>query len=129
MSNGIKIIIVDDEPDMLELMVEEFEDNGFNVFSADCGNDAAKILGKEDIKVVLSDFRMPNGDGLYLLEECFKLDEDKRPYFIFISGYSDIPVEECLAKGARKFFQKPCDLEELVKDIEKILDSGPDQRM
>lgn len=124
MSNGIKVLIADDEPDLLELLVEVFEDNGFNVFSADCGNDAAKILGEEDIKVVLSDFRMPNGDGLYLLEECYKLDEDKRPYFFFISAYSDLPIEECLAKGVKKFFEKPCDLEKLVEDIEKIIDSG-----
>jgi len=121
MSNGLKILIVDDEPDMLGLMVEVFEDKGFNVLSAKCGNDAAKILGGEDIKVVLSDFRMPNGNGLYLLEECYKLDENKRPCFFFISAHSDLPVEECLAKGVKKFFTKPCDLDELVEDIEKIV--------
>ncbi len=124
MSNGLKILIVDDEPDMLGLMVEVFEGNGFNVFSANCGNDAAETLREEDIKVVLSDFRMPNGDGHYLLEECYKLGEDKRPYFFFISAHSDLPVEECLSKGVKKFFTKPCDLDELVEDIKKLLAEG-----
>ncbi|MFZ8932852.1 MAG: response regulator [Bacteriovoracaceae bacterium] len=117
------ILIADDEPDILELMVEEFEDNGFKVVSAICGDDAAAIIKKKgsSIQVVLSDFKMPNGSGMVILEEVLKMDDNNRPDFFFVSGQADIPVQECLDKGAKKFFTKPFDIDELIADINSVL--------
>ncbi|MDH5581025.1 MAG: response regulator [Bdellovibrionales bacterium] len=119
----ITILIADDEPDILELMVEEFEDNGFEVVSASCGDEGAAIIKDTgtNIQVVLSDFKMPNGSGMVILEEVLQMDESNRPDFFFVSGQADIPVQECLDKGAKKFFTKPFDIDELISDINSLL--------
>jgi CheY-like chemotaxis protein len=116
------ILIADDEPDILELMVEEFEDNEFDVVSASCGNDAVAMLsGEKKINVILSDFKMPNGSGMTVLEAVNKMPEADRPLFFFVSGQADIPIEDCLQKGAKKFFTKPFDLDDLIEDIAGFL--------
>lgn len=116
------ILIADDEPDILELMVEEFEDNDFDVVSANCGNDGVSMLsGEKKIDVILSDFKMPNGSGMTILEAVNKMPESDRPLFFFVSGQADIPIEDCLEKGAKKFFTKPFDLDELIEDIAGFL--------
>lgn len=116
------ILIADDEPDILELMVEEFEDNDFDVVSASCGNDGVALLsGEKKINIILSDFKMPNGSGMTILEAVNEMAEADRPLFFFVSGQADIPVEECINKGAKKFFTKPFDLDELIEDIKNFI--------
>lgn len=116
------ILIADDEPDILELMVEEFEENNFNVVSVGCGNDGVALLSSGNkIDIILSDFKMPNGSGMTILEAVNKMPEADRPLFFFVSGQSDIPIEECLNKGAKKFFTKPFDLDELIEDIQTFI--------
>lgn len=119
-SEGKTILIADDEPDILELMVEEFEDSGFSVLSASCGNDGAKLVRENQIDVILSDFKMPNGTGLTILDEVNNL-ADKKPLFFFVSGQADIPEAECIKKGAKKFYTKPIELDEIISEIEALL--------
>jgi DNA-binding NtrC family response regulator len=114
-----KILIIDDEPDILELLVEEFKFHGYDVLSAACGNEAIEILKNERFDVIVSDYKMPNGNGMAVLKFVSTLE--KKPFFFFISGQSDTSVEECILAGARHFFSKPFDLELLIKQIEKYL--------
>lgn len=113
---NLTVLIVDDEPDILELMEEEFKYCGFGTLTAICGNDAVKILGDNSVDVVVSDYKMPNGNGMTVLSQVNKMDS--RPFFYFVSGQADVSVEDALSAGARKFFSKPFDLDELIKEIE-----------
>src|SRR3989339_64666 len=115
------VLIVDDEPDILDLMQVEFADAGFQTKTAVCGNAAIDILRKEQIDVVVSDYKMPNGNGMSVLLEVNKLPKDKRPHFFFISGQADISVQEALDLGAKKFFTKPFDFGVLLKEITAIV--------
>lgn len=113
------VLIVDDEPDILELMEEEFRYCGYQTLTALCGNDAIKILDKEHVDVVVSDYRMPNGNGMSVLSHVNKMNE--RPVFFFVSGQADVSTEDAIRAGAKKFFSKPFDLDELIKEIEQDL--------
>jgi DNA-binding response OmpR family regulator len=115
----ITILLADDEPDILEIIEEEFQDEGYNTMTANCGNLGAEMIRENagKIQVVISDFKMPDGDGMVILQECNKLAEGRRPLFFFVSGQADVPVQECLDAGANSFFQKPFDVEELIKQI------------
>lgn len=115
----MKILIIDDEPEILELISEEFKYNGHTVETADSGNEAVKILTSNSFDVVLSDFRMPRGNGMSVLNFVNTLNP--RPRFYFVSGQADESVDECLRKGALVFFHKPFDLEYLVLEIEKSI--------
>lgn len=119
---NLTVLIVDDEPDILELMEEEFKYCGYNTITAICGNDAIKILDNSKIDIVVSDYKMPNGNGMAVLSHVNKLA--KRPAFFFVSGQADVSVEDALRAGAKKFFSKPFDLDELIKDIETDIKSA-----
>lgn len=111
-----KILIADDEPDLLELIVEEFEYHGHDVFFASCGVEAIAILKIEKIDVVLSDLRMPNGNGMSILR-FVNLMEEKPIFFFFSSDYTCI--DDCLKLGASQFFCKPFSFDQLVSEVEK----------
>jgi len=116
---NITVLIVDDEPDIIELMDEEFRYHGYTTLTALCGNDAVKILEKNKVDLVISDFKMPNGNGMMVLSYVNQMKE--RPMFFFVSGQADVSVSDALNAGAKKFFSKPFDLDELIKDIETQL--------
>lgn len=113
---NLTVLIVDDEPDILELMEEEFKYCGYSTVTAICGNDAIKVLDTKKIDIVVSDYKMPNGNGMAVLSHVNKMSV--RPSFFFVSGQADVSVEDALRAGAKKFFSKPFDLDELIKEIE-----------
>ncbi len=120
---NLTVLIVDDEPDILELMEEEFRFCGYKTKTAICGNDAIKILTNEKIDIVVSDYKMPNGNGMDVLSHV-KAMTGKHPTFFFVSGQADVSTEDALRAGAKKFFSKPFDLDDLIKEIEKDLSGG-----
>lgn len=113
---NITVLIIDDEPDILELMEEEFRYCGYNTLTAMSGNEAVKILQKTPVDIVVSDYKMPNGNGMVVLDYVNKMAN--RPDFFFVSGQADVSIEDALKAGAKKFFTKPFDLDELIRQIE-----------
>ena len=118
---NLTVLIVDDEPDILELMEEEFKYCGYDTITAICGNDAIKVLEGKGVDIVVSDYKMPNGNGMAVLSHVNKMLN--RPIFFFVSGQADVSVEDALRAGAKKFFSKPFDLDELIKEIENDIAS------
>lgn len=110
-----KILLVEDEPDILELIDEEFAYAGYETLTANCGNEAVEILKNQVVDVVLSDYKMPNGDGKFLLDHVN--DMSKKPLFFFVSGHVDFGEEELKKMGVKKLFAKPFDLDELINTI------------
>ncbi len=117
--NQITVLIIDDEPDILELMEEEFRYSGYKTLTALCGNDAIKILETTRVDIVISDYKMPNGNGMAVLNHVNQMT--KKPHFFFVSGQADVSISDALSAGAKKFFSKPFDLNELIKDVEKVV--------
>lgn len=115
----MNLLLVDDEKDILELLTLELEVAGFEVTVADSGNEAIEILKSKKFDVVISDFKMSNGDGVEVL--VFIKTLVPRPLFIFISGQSDLTVNECLMLGADKFIHKPFDTFHVACELRKIL--------
>ncbi len=116
---NLMVLIVDDEPDILELMEEEFRYCGYNTLTAVCGNDAIKLLNSEKIDIVVSDYKMPNGNGMAVLSHVNQMKN--RPIFFFVSGQADVSTDDAVKAGAKKFFSKPFDLDELIKEIEVVI--------
>lgn len=114
-SSPKKLLIVDDEPDIVELLCEEMIDNGFVAKVALSGNDAIEMLKSESFHAVISDFKMPNGNGMDVLS--FVNQMSVPPVFYFISGQADISVDMAIKAGARHFFPKPFNLSKLIERI------------
>src|SRR5689334_18338898 len=100
------LLIVDDEETLLNTIVFDFKRKGFTVLSADCGDKAFELVKANRIDLVISDIRMPGGDGVSLLEKIRSYDP-KIPTVLFLTGFADVTQEECIAKGASKVFSKP----------------------
>lgn len=113
---NLMVLIVDDEPDILELMEEEFRYCGYQTMTAICGNDAIKLLNTSVVDIVVSDYKMPNGNGMDVLSHVNSMD--KKPLFFFVTGQAEVSTEDAIRAGAKKFFSKPFDLDELIKEIE-----------
>ncbi len=115
----ITLLIVDDESDLRSAIVFDFKRKGFSVLSAENGTKAFELIQTNRIDLVISDVRMPSGDGLFLLEKIQSLPV-KIP-LIFITGFSDVTEVECISRGAIKVFSKPFDRKLLMKSVLNVL--------
>jgi len=121
--NKLKVLIVDDEPDIrLELndFIQELE---FDCVLAANGEEALSVFKQDrDLHIVLSDLTMPGMTGLQLLERIVKDDDTKQRVrqFIFMTGNGDTrAVIDAMALGASEFMLKPLDLDLLEDNLVK----------
>ncbi len=117
--SGKKLLIVDDEPDLREVLTMQFEQIGFNVVEAGNGIEAIEVLKREQVDGVLTDIRMPKMDGVKLLESIrSELKSDVG--LVFVTGFADIAEPEAFALGASGFIKKPYDRGELAKVVHSM---------
>jgi CheY-like chemotaxis protein len=116
---GKTILVVDDEPDLREVIALEFQLAGAETAEAPNGNEAFALLQSRAFDVVVSDIRMPNGDGISLLDRI-KLKNVDCPIVLLITGFSDITTDAAYACGAEGLFIKPFDRKEIVRTINHL---------
>ena len=113
---GLRVLIVDDEPGIRSILKLELELEGANIFEAKDGLEGFKVVEDHKPDIVLSDYRMPNSNGLDLLLKLKSLNPFL-PSFIFITGFADISEEDAYNFGADAIFGKPFDIDEIIKKI------------
>jgi len=120
-SNGKRnILLVDDEPEIIEVLQRMLEIERFNVFTAKSGEDGLQIIKKHIIHAVVSDIVMPQMSGVDLLKNI-KKDNPEIPV-ILITGYSGkYKPEDIMASGADGYFRKPFKNTELVNNLRGII--------
>lgn len=116
MEESLKILIVDDEPQILELFELELRGKGHQCFLALCGDQALELLKRESVDVIITDLNMPNGTGAYLIDEVHKLP--KPPKIFVITGSDPFSVYNFKNKGIVETFMKPFDFEIILKRVE-----------
>ena len=114
-----KVLVVDDEPDLLDVICIELDLRGFETFRAISGNRAIQILHEQEIDAIVSDIRMPDGSGIDILQ--FLLERQNLTPIIFLSGFSDVSREELFGKGASGFYTKPTEMKIIAATLEKTL--------
>lgn len=117
---GKKILVVDDEPDLRELVSFEFEMAGCEILMAENGREAFEVYQKKSPAAIVTDIRMPGGDGIELLESVYR-EPGNKPVFIFITGFADLTLDDALEKGAEGLFSKPYDRKALVATVDRNL--------
>lgn len=102
----MKILIVDDEVEILRMLKRHLELDGFSVDICEDSNKAVDMMRSELYNIVLSDIRMPGKQGLELLVELKAINPLVN--IIIMTGYSNMRyVVEALGKGAIDYFTKP----------------------
>ena len=120
------ILVVDDDQDLCEVIKFFFEMENFEVLTAHGGRVALEIIKSRHVDIVLTDVRMPDGDGIELLHETM-LRNVNTPVVMLITGYMDLPVSDAYNLGACAVFSKPFDFDDLLPRIRKILEP-PERR-
>lgn len=115
------ILIVDDEPDIRNLISEILTDEGYQVSTAEGGQDANQQLLKNSPDLVLLDIWMPDIDGISLLK-TWNQNQNMPFSVVMMSGHGTIETAiEATKMGARDFVEKPISLAKLLQTIEQTL--------
>lgn len=121
--SGQTILIVDDEPDIREVVRDVLEDEGFQVQTAEGGEQARQLRREQSFDLVLLDIWMPGTDGITLLKEWSE-DETLRAPTIMISGHGNVETAvEAIRFGAYDFLEKPLSTAKLLVTVNRALQS------
>ncbi|PIU19867.1 MAG: response regulator, partial [Elusimicrobia bacterium CG08_land_8_20_14_0_20_59_10] len=113
-----KILVVDDEPGIRDMLSYELSSHNYRVVTAVNGEDALEKIRKEKFQLVISDVKMPRMDGIVMLEAIKKIAPDVE--VIMSTGFGTIETAvSTMKKGAYDFIRKPFDLDEILALIEK----------
>ena len=120
------ILVVDDEPDIRELIKDILEDENYHVRIAADGQEAQQVFSEEQPDLILLDIWMPDIDGISLLKE-FK-QQNKSVTIVMMSGHGTIETAvEATRLGASDFIEKPLSTAKLLRGVEQALENREKQ--
>ena len=117
------ILIVDDERDIVDYLVEELQDEGWETGGAYDGVEAVLKILSGGWDALLMDIRMPRLDGISALKIIRRLEPDL-PVLMFTGQAGKGEISESVNLGAFTCLPKPMRMEKLVATIEQMLDHG-----
>ncbi len=113
-----KVLIVDDEARILEILKLYLENQKFEVYTASSGQEALELLEKIEIDVIVSDLMMPNIDGTQLCRIVKNEEKYNNPYFIMLTAKTTIDSKiEGLKIGADDYITKPFNVKEVIARV------------
>src|SRR3954468_3840290 len=115
-----QILVVDDEPNLRRVLSAQLERDGYDVHTAEDGEQALLILKENHLDLVITDLRMPKVDGKELLRRSVELDDELPVVMITAHGTVDNAVE-ALKTGAFDYITKPFDQAEVRTIVRKAL--------
>jgi two-component system response regulator PilR (NtrC family) len=118
MKEYVKILVVEDEAMMRNLLLKILESEGYSVALASSAHEALEKLQQEKYDLMLSDVKMPGLNGFELLEKVKSTWDDMA--VIVMTGYGDAyTVKEALMKGADEYLSKPFKSHEVSLIVER----------
>ena len=121
-SNAIRILIVDDDPQVNEFLVWLFAQKGFEVASAQNGTQALDFLSRGNFDVILLDLVMPGVGGFAVIKEVREAGV-KLPIVVHSSHVGCLDVERIKAMGATEVLLKPANPEELLATVRRVVEA------
>ena len=121
--NSPNILVIDDEPDIRQLVVEILEDEGYQVAMAENADEARELKKSIQPDLVLLDIWMPDTDGITLLKEWSQENQLNCPV-VMMSGHGNVETAvEATRLGAYDFLEKPLSLAKLLLIVERALEA------
>ena len=119
---GKKILIVDDESDLREILKDFLEYSGASIVEAVSGSEAFKFVESEKFDAIVSDIRMSNGDGITLAGNVSNLSGEK-PAVLLMTGFADARPAEAYSLGVQGYILKPFKLDGIMDALLMIFAS------
>jgi DNA-binding response OmpR family regulator len=120
------ILVVDDEPDLVEILTAALIDQGFGASGARDGVEALDVIETIEPDAVLLDLDMPRLDGWQFLEQLRQARDRRRVRVVVLTGKDQSPEdrERGLALGASDYLLKPCAPDDIVRALETALSTA-----
>jgi DNA-binding response OmpR family regulator len=120
-----KILIIEDDKNIMDNLTEILTNEGFEVFQADNGKKGVELAKNELPTLILCDMQLPELNGLTVLKLLKTSSATLKIPFIFISGFSDKNlVIEGITGGAVDYIVKPFQMDRLLKTINQAIDNA-----
>lgn len=120
-----KILIVDDEQNVRQLLSKVLKKEGFETYTACNGQEGLELLQTTGIDIIISDIRMPGMDGIEFLHRVKAVDHGIG--FILITAFATTETAiDALKSGAQDYVTKPFDISEIVAAVRKLVIAGND---
>lgn len=115
-----KVLVVDDEKNQREIYTLILEDDGYQVTTAQSGEQALRFARERPFDLVLTDYKMAGMDGVTLLNELLKVDPSI--IVVMMTAHGSVEsVKEALRGGAFDYLEKPIDRDQLLKVVQNAL--------
>src|SRR5512142_1249938 len=112
-ASSMRILLIDDEPQILAFLRTLFEMEGWNVDEAGTGADGIEKIERERYDVILTDLKMPGADGIEVLRTAKKIQSDAE--VVLMTGYGTVEnAVEAMRAGAFHYLTKPFMTEEVL---------------
>ena len=116
-----KLLLVDDDPFILEGIGEDLESNGYQVTRASSGEAAVALLESTPFDMVITDLVMDSTDGIQVLKKTKELNSETQ--VIILTGFGDMDSAiEALRSQADDFLLKPCESQEMIFRVKNCLE-------
>ncbi len=116
-----RVLVVDDEREMAEMVADGLSDRGYAAMAAASSEEALARLGEDAFDALVTDLRMPHVDGLALLAEARRVTPDLPVIVMTAYGAIDSAIES-MRRGASHYLTKPFKLKELALFLDRLLD-------
>lgn len=121
--DGKRILLVDDDPDILTSMLAAFEPTGAVIDTANNGNKAVELAEKHQPDLIILDMMLPGRSGFLVLEKVkARKPKNSKPFVIMITGNQGARHKDFAQHlGVSEYFHKPVKLDKLIGAAEKLL--------
>ena len=117
-----KILIVDDEPNIVMTLEYAFKKRSYEVFIARDGEEAVKIAKETIPEVIILDVMMPNLDGYETLKILKKEPKLENTKIVFLSAKNkSVDIEKGINLGADKYLMKPFSIKKIINEINELI--------
>ena len=115
------ILVIDDEAAQKDVLTGYLKKKGYKIFSASSGREGIEITGRNPVDIILSDFKMPDLNGIKVLEQVKKINPEIS--FVIVTAYGTVEnAVKAMRLGAFDYISKPVDLDELDLMIERVIE-------
>lgn len=121
---NIKVLVVDDDQMMLEVLKELLSETGALVDTGENGLEGFNKFSEADYDLIISDIQMPKLNGVDFLKKVREVNT-KKPRFILITGFSSYSADEVKKLGANALINKPFEFEEFIHEVTVAMELQP----